>query len=161
MGRFGVQLLGLVMILLPLCLLVAGPIIVFGLSGKRRWWQMMLAVFGGYLLLAAIIGAYTYTVVPGDYTRPHSWTRQPTSSSLGDQHGHALVVARAREATFPEESEGVRARVRQERREYLDDWSRLTLYGLIAPVLTLVWWHFRRPHTGNPSPRSSLANAEK
>ncbi len=103
MSRFGAQLFGLVTVLLPLGLLVAAPVAAFVAAGRRPWWQVLAATLGGYLLLALLVGAYAYAVVPADYTRRHAWTRHPVASSLGDQHGHVLGVAEARAARAPDE----------------------------------------------------------
>lgn len=144
MGRFGAQLLGLVTILLPLGLLVAAPVVAFVATGRRPWWQVLAATFGGYLFLAPLVGLYAYVVVPADYTVRHAWTRHPVSSSLSDQHGHALEVAAARAARAPHELAAVRERVGLERRAYLADWLRLTLAGLALPALAMLWWGIRR-----------------
>lgn len=139
MGRLGAQLLGLAMVLFPLCLLLAGPLIVLSVTAKCRWWQITIVALMAYLSAAGVAGVYGYVVVPADYTRAHLWTLHPTSSSLGDQHGHALVVAAAREAAAAEEATWLRERVARERRGYLYDWLWLTLSGLAVPLLVSFW----------------------
>lgn len=148
MSRFGAQLFGLVTVLLPLGLLVAAPVAAFVAAGRRPWWQVLAATLGGYLLLALLVGAYAYAVVPADYTRRHAWTRHPVASSLGDQHGHALGVAQARADRAPDELAAVREQVGRERREYLADWLRLTLAGLALPILVTLRWGRRGRHSG-------------
>ena len=156
MGRFGAQLLGLAIILLPTCALLGGAFAVIVLAGRRTWWRITVAAFGSYLLCALIAGFYAYVVVPADYTSDHRWTRHPTSSSLGDQHGHALVVAEATGATRPEDAAITRERVRQERRAFLRDWLQITLYGSAVPLLLLAWWRARGGRRGAGSPFGPL-----
>ncbi len=156
MGRFGAQLLGLAIILLPTCALLGGAFAAVVLAGRRNWWRMTTAACGSYLLCALIAGFYAYVVVPADYTSDHRWTRHPTSSSLGDQHGHALVVAEATGATRPEDAAITRERVRQERRAFLRDWLQLTLYGSTVPLLLLAWWRAGNGRKGAGSPFGPL-----
>ena len=142
MGRLSAQLLALVIILLPLCLLVALPFVLLVLPGRGARWRLPVAAFGGYLLAAIVTGAYAYAIVPADYTRDHRWTRHPASSSLGEIHAVALERMQHPGAMSPEAAAAWRDRIRQERRAFAADWLIVTLAGLALPgsILGGVAW---------------------
>lgn len=94
---------------------------------------------------------YIYMIVPVQYTKYHIWTRDPASSSLGEQYGEAIERARSIAVREPEAARQLRERMEQDRRDFLDDWLRLCLFGLAGPLLLLlrvwrrgwrgwVWW---------------------
>ena len=158
MGTFGVQILGFVFVLLPLCALIVMATVALVSVGRRGLWRRIATVLGCYFLCNFVVGGYAYAAIPADYTRFHRWTWHPAASALGEQHGHALNVAEVIHATNPEEAATLREQVQRERRIFLSDWLHVMVPGLVALTSILLGWHFiGRGRDGERSSSSSRA----
>ena len=129
----------LVMVSVPLFLFASLALVLLLALIKRRSWRLGVAVFGGYLVLIGTVTYCAYAVVPAQYTRYHQWTRLPVSSSLGEQHGEALARAETIAPQSPADAWLLRERIRHERDIFIGEWSRIGAYGLIGPIVLLLW----------------------
>lgn len=130
-------------------LFLVAPFMLWNWSPGSSMLRKLTSTLAVYFAVAVGLGMFGYAVLPAQYTRNQNWSWPPTSNSLLEIHSDFLARLKNPEAIRPENDAPIREMIHEERVEYFQRWSIVSLTGGVL-LLAFAWPAMWLAHRGAP-----------